>query len=118
MSKSNIINRLNRKYSELLGQLHYVKPPPDNVKRDIEHLMATIKLFAPDWTGEGIKAKRLLKAELTKQGISYSQLTGKLADVGVMDSEPNVRNKISRGIFTAVFLLQCLTASGVERMEI
>ena len=68
-----------------------------------------------DWQDQ---AKRLLKVELTKQGITYAQLCGKLADVGVMDSEPNIRNKISRGKFTAVFLLQCLTAIGAERLEI
>ena len=56
------------------------------------------------------KVKRLLKAELTRRGITYAQLIGKLADIGVMDSEPNIRNKISRGKFTAVFLIQCLTA--------
>ena len=64
-----------------------------------------------EWTDQ---VKRLLKAELAKQGISYAQLTGKLADIGVMDSEPNIRNKISRGKFTAVFLLQCLEAIGSD----
>ena len=45
-------------------------------------------------------------------------MPGKLADIGVMDSEPNIRNKISRGKFKAVFLVQCLTAIGVERTKI
>jgi len=56
------------------------------------------------------KVKLLLKGELARKGITYAQLVGKLADIGVMDSEPNIRNKISRGKFTAVFLIQCLTA--------
>jgi len=43
------------------------------------------------------KVKQLLKAELARKGIAYTDLVGKLADIGVMDSEPNVRNKISRG---------------------
>ncbi len=64
------------------------------------------------------QAKRLLKVELAKQGLTYADLVGKLADVGVFDSEPNIRNKISRGKFTAVFLLQCLTAIGVETMRL
>ncbi|WP_164118875.1 DUF6471 domain-containing protein [Sphingorhabdus sp. Alg239-R122] len=68
-----------------------------------------------EWSDQ---AKRLLKAELAKQGITYAQLTGKLADVGVMDSEPNIRNKISRGKFTAVFLLQCLEAIGVTELKL
>ena len=60
--------------------------------------------------------KRLLKAELTRKGVTYGHLVGKLADIGVHDTEPNIRNKISRGKFTAVFLLQCLQAIGVERL--
>ncbi|WP_430416728.1 DUF6471 domain-containing protein [Parasphingorhabdus sp.] len=68
-----------------------------------------------DWQDQ---AKRLLKVELTKQGITYAQLCGKLADVGVMDSEPNIRNKISRGKFTAVFLLQCLEAIEVHTVNL
>lgn len=64
------------------------------------------------------QAKRLLKVELAKQGMTYSDLVGKLADVGVFDSEPNIRNKISRGKFTAVFLIQCLTAIGVSSLHL
>jgi hypothetical protein len=58
------------------------------------------------------QAKGLLKAELKRRNVSYGQLVDKLAEIGVMDSEPNVRNKLSRGKFTAVFLLQCLEATG------
>ena len=47
-----------------------------------------------DWADQ---AKRLLKVELTKQGLTYADLVGKLADVGVFDSEPNIRNKICWG---------------------
>lgn len=64
------------------------------------------------------KVKRLLKAELARKGITYAQLVGKLADVGVMDSEPNIRNKISRGKFTAVFLIQCLEAVGCSSLHL
>ena len=64
------------------------------------------------------RAKRMLKAELTRRGITYAQLVGKLADIGVMDSEPNIRNKISRGKFTAVFLLQCLEAIGASSLQL
>lgn len=43
--------------------------------------------------------------------MTYADLVGNLAYIGVMDSEPNIRNKISRGKFTAVFLIQCLKAT-------
>lgn len=64
------------------------------------------------------QAKGLLKAELKRRNVSYAQLVDKLSEIGVVDSEPNVRNKLSRGKFTAVFLLQCLTAIGVSQLQL
>lgn len=64
------------------------------------------------------RVKGLLKAELKRRNVTYADLVGRLADIGVMDSEPNIRNKISRGKFTAVFLVQCLTAIGVTDLRI
>ena len=64
------------------------------------------------------RVKGLLKAELKRRNITYAELVGKLADIGVMDSEPNIRNKISRGKFTAVFLVQCLSAIGVDHLRL
>ncbi len=64
------------------------------------------------------RVKNLLKAELKRKGVTYAELVGKLADIGIMDSEPNVRNKISRGKFTAVFLLQCMEAIGAKELRL
>lgn len=64
------------------------------------------------------RVKGMLKAELKRRGVTYSDLVGKLADIGVMDSEPNIRNKISRGKFTAVFLIQCLQAVGASSLHL
>lgn len=64
------------------------------------------------------KVKGLLKAELKRRGVTYAQLVGKLADIGVMDSEPNIRNKIARGKFTAVFFLQCMEAIGAREIRL
>ncbi|WP_428631170.1 DUF6471 domain-containing protein [Sphingopyxis sp.] len=64
------------------------------------------------------RVKGLLKAELKRQNVSYAQLVDKLAAIGVAESEPNVRNKLSRGKFTAVFLLQCLTAIGSRELRL
>ena len=63
------------------------------------------------------RVKGMLKGELKRRGVTYADLVGKLADIGVMDSEPNIRNKISRGKFTAVFLIQCLEAIGVREIR-
>ena len=64
------------------------------------------------------KVKGLLKAELKRRNVSYVQLVEKLAEIGVVDSEPNVRNKMSRGKFTAVFLIQCLEAIGCSELRV
>jgi hypothetical protein len=52
------------------------------------------------------KVKGLLKAELKRRNVTYAQPVEKLAAIGVVDSEPNIRNKLARGKFTAVFLVQ------------
>ena len=64
------------------------------------------------------QVKTLLKVELKRRDVTYAQLVGLLADIGVMDSEPNIRNKLSRGKFTAVFFVQCLTAIGVTEIRL
>lgn len=62
-----------------------------------------------DWSEE---AKGLLKAELKRRGMTYAHLVQALAQVGVTETEANLRNKISRGNFSAAFLLQTLNAIG------
>ncbi|SEO36290.1 hypothetical protein SAMN04487843_101134 [Methylobacterium sp. ap11] len=64
------------------------------------------------------RVKGILKAELKRKGITYAQLVEKLDAIGVEESEPNVRNKLARGKFTAVFFLQCLSAIGAKEIRI
>lgn len=64
------------------------------------------------------RVKGLLKAELKRKAISYNQLVEKLAAIGVVDTEPNIRNKLARGKFTAVFLIQCLEAIGSPSLRL
>jgi len=64
------------------------------------------------------RAKNLLKGELKRRGITYAQLAEKLATVGVTENERNLNNKISRGGFTAAFLLQCLSAIGASELRL
>lgn len=58
------------------------------------------------------RVKNLLKGELKRKGVSYADLVQKLEQIGVHENERNIANKISRGGFTAVFLVQCLEAIG------
>ena len=64
------------------------------------------------------RAKRLLKSQLAAHGVSYRDLAQRLEIIGIKESEANIANKISRGGFSAAFLLQCLTAIGVRSLPI
>lgn len=64
------------------------------------------------------KAKGLLKSELKRRNLTYVQLAEKLAEIGVRETEPNIRNKLARGKFSAVFLLQCLEAIGCSALRL
>lgn len=64
------------------------------------------------------KVKNLLKGELKRRGITYAQLAAKLADIGVQETERNLNNKISRGGFTAAFLVECLEAIGCHTVHL
>lgn len=72
----------------------------------------------PEKTDWEQKAANLLKAELKRKGVTYAQLVEKLATIGVDEKEVNVRNKLSRGKFTAAFLLQCLAAIEVSSLQL
>ena len=56
------------------------------------------------------ESPRKAAAELTRRGVGYKELAMKLAALGVAESEQNIANKLSRGGFSAVFLMQCLDA--------
>jgi Domain of unknown function (DUF6471) len=64
------------------------------------------------------KVQTLLKVEILKRNLTYRQVSGKLAEIGAAESEPNIRNKLARGTFSAVFLVQCLEAIGVKELRL
>ncbi len=68
-----------------------------------------------DWEA---MAANLLKAELKRKGVTYAQLVEKLNAMGIDEKEVNVRNKLSRGKFTAAFMLQCLAAIGERSLRL
>jgi hypothetical protein len=68
-----------------------------------------------EWTED---VKRLLRAEMARCGITYEELAERLASVGVRDTAVNLRNKLARGRFSAVFLVQCLRAIGARGLRL
>lgn len=72
----------------------------------------------PERTDWEAKARGILRAEMAKQNVTYSQLLERLRTIGVEEDERNLRNKVSRGKFTAAFMLQCLAALDTEALHL
>lgn len=68
-----------------------------------------------EWQAE---VKGMLRAEMTRRGITYDQLAAKLSEIGVKADPHVLRNKVARGGFSAVFFVQCLRAMGCDRVMI
>jgi hypothetical protein len=64
------------------------------------------------------RVKGLLKAELKRRNVGYRELAEKLTAMGISETEANIKNKISRGGFTAVFFVQCLVAVGCTSLRL
>lgn len=64
------------------------------------------------------KASNILKAELKRKGVTYAQLVERLSDIGITEKEINVANKLSRGKFSAAFMLACLKAVGSSQLHL
>lgn len=71
--------------------------------------------MADQWAEE---VKGILKAEIARRHLTYNDLVQKLAEHGISETEANLRNKISRGGFSAVFFVQCLTAMGAHTVRL
>lgn len=67
----------------------------------------------PDQNEWGTKAANLLKAELKRKGVTYAQLAELIGE-----KEVNIRNKLSRGKFSAAFLLNAFNAIGVPFLRL
>jgi hypothetical protein len=61
--------------------------------------------------------KNMLRAQMMLEGVSYAALADRLAALGIHDNELNLRNKVGRGRFTAVFFMQCMKALGADRIK-
>lgn len=72
----------------------------------------------PEQTEWETRVANLLKAELKRKGVTYAQLVDKLAEIGVDEKEANIKNKLSRGKFSAAFMVQCLEAIEVRDLRL
>lgn len=66
----------------------------------------------PDQNKWETKAANLLKAELKRKGVTYAQLAELIGE-----KEVNIRNKLSRGKFSAAFMIQSCDAIGLSEIR-
>lgn len=60
------------------------------------------------------RAKDLLREAMRDQGMTVKELHERLTALGVDISAGGMANKISRGGFSAAFMLQCMEAMGID----
>ena len=53
-----------------------------------------------------------------RRGLTYQQLANRLKALGIDETERSIANKMSRGTFSFVFVLQCMKAIGAESVTI
>lgn len=62
-------------------------------------------------------AKGLLKAEMAKRRLTYEGLAHLMADYGIEENERNLRNKVSRGSFTAAWFFAVMMMMEVKALD-
>lgn len=62
--------------------------------------------------------KGLLKAEIAKRNLNYVDIAERLRAVGVDETPQNLSNKIGRGTFGAIFMIQILQVIGCNDLHI
>lgn len=78
-------------------------------------LQTQTNIMNADWND---RAKTLLKTQLHDKGISNETLVDYLSVIGVKETKASIDSKISRGTFSAAFLIQCLSAIGSRSINI
>lgn len=62
-------------------------------------------------------ASHVLRAEIKRRGFNYVSLSARLQAMGVRETAQSIANKLHRGSFPFVFVLQCLAAIGSTVMH-
>lgn len=65
-----------------------------------------------------VYAKGLIKAEIARKNLSLIDVAKKLEAMGISETPQNISNKINRGTFGAIFMLQVLKAIGCKDVRL
>ena len=73
-----------------------------------------VTMSCVDWIvrASSCTAAHILKSLLERDGVSYRELSQRLAQIGHPEEEAALRNKINRGTFQFQFFIRCMSALG------
>lgn len=66
----------------------------------------------------GERARRFLKAELKRAGITYGELAERMKKHGFEETEASITSKLGRGTFAATWFLGVLAALEMEGIRL
>lgn len=75
-----------------------------------------MKLFDSPAMRETIR--RLLRSQMAAKGVEYRELSRRLADLGVVQSETNLRSKVNNGSLGAQLFLYIQLALDTRRVDL
>lgn len=64
------------------------------------------------------QATNMIKAELSRKGVTYDQLQEKMAALGIEETANAINVKINRGTFSFVFFMQVMKAIGAKTLRL
>jgi hypothetical protein len=90
------------------------KDKNESQDKSANNVNGTIPSLAADWRQ---LVQRLLKAEMSKRGTKYQDLSDRLSNIGIHQSADNLRNKVNKGIMGADLLLQIMYVLNMRKIE-
>lgn len=64
------------------------------------------------------KASNLLKSELKKRDVNYTELCRRLQEIGLLETVASITTKINRGTFSFAFFLQSMQVIGANTLHL
>ncbi len=64
------------------------------------------------------KAKTIIKTELVKRDIDYPKLADMMLKIGIDENRNNLSNKINRGTFSFIFVMQVFDALDIDSINL
>ena len=64
------------------------------------------------------KAKTIIKTEVVKRDIDYPKLADMMLKIGIDENRNNLSNKINRGTFSFIFVMQVFDALDIDSINL